>query len=425
VFDDVRVRRENVANLPPSFSTSVAVADTIAEGGALSFNAAPLASDPDGNPLAFSKTSGPDWVSVSAAGQLSGTAPAGSAGFVQIGVQALDTVGLGTAALTVRLRVQPATAPTPALLGWWPLNDGSGSIASEASGGAPDGFIQNHETGGLGENGAAWAVDPTHGPVLSFNGEDNAAAVPGSFVVIGDPPGAFTLPAFTLEDNFAWSLWVRPEQAANNDIIIGNRYDSNGVDFVPRDFVKFTSSAFEWHFNGGGQNIDYPDLPASAWMHLVVLKEGTTLYYYRDGVLVDGRTISGAPTALMPLYLAGQGVENWRGYLADVRLYTTSLSEQTVETLFAEGPGGPVPGAEDFRISTITRETNGSLTISWPSEAGQQFIVQWSTSLATGGWAPASATLTATGTTTSFTLPAGGTPDPAAAPTGFLRVQRL
>lgn len=425
VFDDVRVRRENVANLPPAFNPATAAAPSISEGGVLAFNAAALASDPDGNPLTFSKISGPDWATVSAAGQVGGTAPAGSAGSVTIGVRVQDTVGQGTADLTVRLRVQPPSLPAPALLGWWPLNDGAGAVAAEATGTAPAGSIQNHETGGLGENGSAWVVDPTYGPVLSFNGEDSGAATPGSYVIVGDSPGAFSLPAFTLEGDFAWSAWIRPEQAANNDIILGNRYDSNGVDFVPRDFVKFTSSAFEWHFNGGGENIDYTDLPASVWMHLVVIKEGANLYYYRDGSFVDARTLTGAPVALMPLYFAGQGVENWRGYLADIRLFTTSLSEASVKSLFDDGPGGPPPAAADFRITEFTRATDGALTVTWPSEAGQQFIVQWSTTLVNGTWAPASATLTATGATTSFTLPAGGSPNPAASPVGFLRVRRL
>lgn len=425
VFDDVKVRRENVANLPPAFNSGVATAPAVTEGGALAFNAAPLASDAENNPLTFSKTSGPDWASVSAAGMVSGIAPAGSAGFVQIGVRVLDTVGLGRADLTVRLRVVPATLPPAELLGWWPLNEGADSIARDASGKAADGVIQNHETGGLGENGAAWATDPKYGHVLSFNGEDNAAAIPGSFVVIGDPPGAYSLPTFALDDRFAWSLWVRPEQGANNDIILGNRFDSNGADFAPRDFVKFTSSAFEWHFNGGGENLDYPDLPASVWMHLVVIKEGTNLFYYRDGVIVDGRTITGAPTAAMPLYFAGQGVENWRGYMSDARVYASSLSDQAVAALFAAGPGGPPPATDAFRITSITRAADGSLTIAWPSETGQQFNVQWSATLGSGTWTGLGGTLTATGSTTSYTLPAGGTPDPATSPAGHLRVRRL
>lgn len=425
VFDDVRVRRENVANLPPSFATATTTAPGLAEGGSLSFNAAPLASDPENNPLTFRKASGPDWVTVSSAGLLSGTAPAGATGFIEAGVQVLDTVGQGTATLAVRFRVQPATLPPPALLGWWPLNDGTGPLAREATGTAPAGAVQNHETGGLGDGGSAWAIDPVHGPVLSFNGEDNAAEVPGAYVMVGESPGDFQLPPFAAEDNFAWSVWVRPEQGANNDIILGNRYDSNGTDFVPRDFVKFTSSAFEWHFNGGGENLDYPDLPAGVWMHLVVIKEGTTLFHYRNGSLIDGRPLTGAPTALLPLYFAGQGVENWRGYLADVRLFTSSLSEAAVLSLFTNGPGGPPPPADDFRITSLTRDADGALNLTWTSQAGQQFIVEWTTTLGAASWVPASPTLTATGPTTRFTLPAGGTPDPGTAPAGFLRVRRL
>ena len=155
------------------------------------------------------------------------------------------------------------------------------------------------------------------------------------------------------------------------------------------------------------------------------MKEGDSLYYFRDGVLMDGRLITGAPTAALPLFFGGQGVENWRGYLSDVRLYTGALSDLAVDALFDAGPSGPPPTADTFRITTVSRAADGSLTISWPSQTGQQFNVQWSTSLASGSWTAVGATITATGTTTSYTLTAGGTPNPATIPTGFLRVQRL
>ncbi len=424
VFDDLRVRSEDTDNLPPAFNPAIATAPTIDEGGSLNFNAAPLASDTENNPLTFSKISGPDWVDVSAAGLVTGTAPAGSAGFVQVSVQALDTVGLGTAQLSLRLRVQPALG-TPPTLGWWPLNEGAGDIAHDISGNAADGYIQNFDTGGLADGGSVWFDDPTHGTVLSFNGNDPAVEPAGSYVIIGDPPGSFTLPPFSLEESFAWSLWVRPDQLANNDIILGNRYNADGADFIPREFVKFTGSAFEWHFNNVGENIDYPDLAPGAWMHLTVIKEGSTLFYYKDGVLVDGRTITSAPVYDQPFYIAGQGIENWRGYIVDVRLFTGSLSDQAVAALFAAGPGGGATAPPPPQITSVTRAQNGALTITWTSETGQQFDVQWSTTLGTGTWATVSATLTATGETTSFTLPAGGNPDPATLPAGYLRVRRF
>ena len=104
---------------------------------------------------------------------------------------------------------------------------------------------------------------------------------------------------------------------------------------------------------------------------------------------------------------------------------TGSLSEQAVDALFTDGPGGPPPATDSFRITDVTRAADGSVTITWPSTAGEQFTVHWSTTLATGAWTGVGGTLTATGPTTSFTLPAGGTPDPATAPAGYLRVRRL
>ena len=43
-----------------------------------------------------------------------------------------------------------AKAADPNLVGWWPLNEGSGDIAADLSGSGNDGTIQNADTGGLG-----------------------------------------------------------------------------------------------------------------------------------------------------------------------------------------------------------------------------------------------------------------------------------
>ena len=62
-----------------------------------------------------------------------------------------------------------AGAADPDLLGWWPLNEGSGDTAFDLSSSAKDGTIGNATTGGLGPGGSVWFLDPDHGMVASMN----------------------------------------------------------------------------------------------------------------------------------------------------------------------------------------------------------------------------------------------------------------
>ena len=90
---------------------------------------------------------------------------------------------------------------------------------------------------------------------------------------------------------------------------------------------------FEWDTNNV-QGLDYDDIPQGIWMHHVVVKSGTELTYYRDGFQSGSRTIVAAPQDPQPVYFGGQGVENWAGYMSDVRLYNTALSEAEIQTVY-------------------------------------------------------------------------------------------
>lgn len=73
-------------NGAPGFTSSAVTAAT--EGVAYSYQA--TASDPDNNPVTFSKVSGPVWISVSGAGTVTGTPPAGAAGSFLITIRVTD-----------------------------------------------------------------------------------------------------------------------------------------------------------------------------------------------------------------------------------------------------------------------------------------------------------------------------------------------
>ena len=240
--------------------------------------------------------------------------------------------------------------------------------------------------------------------MLGFNGDD----LTGAYAVVGLRAATGTLPVFALEDDFTWSFRAKSDQAPNNDIILGNRWtETAGVEFVPREFIKFTTAMFEWDTNNV-QGVNYDDFPVGVWIHHVVVKAGSDLLYYRDGVFEGIATIVSAPINPQPLFFAGQGMENWRGYLSDVRLFEGALTGAEVLNVFNDKPA--VPPA-DFRITNVALDATRNLIITWNSRAGSTYAVDSSLNLVT--WTPVAPNVPSGGTSTSFTLPAGGVPDPA------------
>jgi hypothetical protein len=240
------------------------------------------------------------------------------------------------------------------LIGWWLLNEGSGTIAFDSSGHENHGTIYNSDAG-LGPDGSVWDIDPDRGTVISFNGDDTG----GAYVSAGH------IPAMTLDNDFTWAFWCKQhsEQTDLYDVIIGNRF---GGTEEPLQFIKFTPQEFEYYHRGGspeGENdvgtMDIEDLPADVWIHQAVVKDGATLTYYRDSLIANTTTVTNTIDE-NPFYMGGDAHvsddfhERWRGWLSDVRIYNRALTQAEVLEIvlgkpptFSYGPN-PANGATEL-----------------------------------------------------------------------------
>ncbi len=285
---------------------------------------------------------------------------------------------LASFGLVLGLALAGATkAADPNLVGWWPLNEGAGETVVDLSGSDSDGTI-NHPNGGLGPDGSVWVEDPERGMVVSFNGEAS-----GAYVRAG------TIPQMTLTNDFTWAFWARQDagQTGINDIIVGNRMNENAVDFVPRQFIKFTPTKFEWHMNGNGDdNMEYEDIPADVWLHHAVVKVGDRLTYYRNGAEGGSQTITQPLDFPQPLFFGGDNEasegENWRGFLSDVRIYNKAATKleilaviAEVEQIDMEVSFAVVPPAIDGEVDTI-----------WSVASTQSFAALADPADASGTW---------------------------------------
>jgi hypothetical protein len=251
-----------------------------------------------------------------------------------------------------------AVVPNDAdLLGHWKLDEGSGYTVYNSVSGGTDGTIDNKyppedvlDSGGLNGiglgmiRGTVWDSDWLRGVFPSFNGNNTN----GAYIDAGN------IPALSLEDDFTWAFWAKqdcdgspPEDPlrylgtpSSGHVILGNR--TNGSNWDPHDFIKFTPVNFEYaKWEGGfvGEGIDYEDIPNARWLHHAVVKDGDTLTYYRGGCIGDvdagnnPRTITKALDA-NPFFIGGDAVgERWRGWISDVRIYECALSADEIAYL--------------------------------------------------------------------------------------------
>jgi hypothetical protein len=194
------------------------------------------------------------------------------------------------------------------LFAYWPIQEDAGGAVANAVKGGTAGTL----------SGAAWARDPVRGVVLNFNGQN-------SYVAAG------TIPRMGVTSNFTWSFWYRQRSVPNgNAVILGNR--SGGGPGL--QFIKFTPTHFEYYHDGDIGFIAH-NVPSDGWHHLAVVKQGSDLSYYDNGVVV-GTSRAGGDVDANPFYLGGDpGApgEYVDGLIDDVSLWTQALTSEQMRSL--------------------------------------------------------------------------------------------
>ena len=221
-------------------------------------------------------------------------------------------------------------APTAGLVGWWKLDEASGTIAADSSG--------NDNTGTL-SGGPTWVAGEIDG-ALSFGGD-----AADQFV---DVPDASSL---QLPGSWAVATWVKlsalPAAAA---------YDSLVAKSTAGGFANYNLLVDNGHvnagigwmiaYNGNGvgpcgiANAESPTPPSlGTWTHVASVYDATaqTLTLYENGAAVatsdetncaPAHTGGGEDLTLGTEY--GGGVTMLDGSLDDVRIYNRALSADEV-----------------------------------------------------------------------------------------------
>lgn len=215
----------------------------------------------------------------------------------------------------------PAPAPTPSeLVGYWTLDETSGTTAADTSGKGLEGTLMN----GLSFNNDS--VSGQVGRALDFDGTNDYIDLPDGF---SDFVKGCTI-----------SLWVYPTAVKNwaRFVDIGNGSASNNIWFGRRS--SSNDLAFEC-WSGGSSNglvTAANAISLNSWQMLTVTVDRLgNVKLFKNGQLIQTGTSKPSSVSRTNNYI---GRSNWsadeyyQGYMDDIRIYNYNLSDADVQSLY-------------------------------------------------------------------------------------------
>ena len=239
--------------------------------------------------------------------------------------------------LVLGLVAAPAVAD---LVAYYPLDEGSGTIATDASGNGHDGAVKG---------GPAWIAGKS-GKALEFTGASGGHVDLGTW----DPSDGTGQLSFTL-----WVKWNGLSGEWQGIISKRNAWDPPPVGEMMW-FMELNADTGNLWFGrreGGGVGSSQT-LPEGEWQHLAISCDGTTATLYRDGEQVNsgGFTLGSMTDAGLQFgsgYINGVGPFN--GAIDDVRVYNHALTADEVQdAMFGQvlQAYGPTPSDGAMHEST-------------------------------------------------------------------------
>ena len=209
----------------------------------------------------------------------------------------------------VRLTKAAVPIADPSLVGWWKLDESSGTIAADSSGQGKDGTVEGNPT---------WL--PAGGMVdgaLEFDGADDQVTVYDA----GD---------FGITNTMSVSVWMEIVDAPRAFEYVWG-YDSYPT--VRLMGAGAGSTTFRFIYRADAPDIQ-ANLGTAGWHHVVCVADGTTCFVYVDGTLANQGAQMGGDIETHTNWRIGNAYGNetrrFTGKLDDVRVYNRALPGEEI-----------------------------------------------------------------------------------------------
>lgn len=222
--------------------------------------------------------------------------------------------------ITLCLFISTAISADPDLIGWYKLNENSGLVAIDSSGGDINGTII----------GATWIDDPEVGWCLNFDGSDYVD-IPATLIS-------------AISDEVTIAFW----QKGNGIVIASN----DGFTFFQAwngsnnfQLLAGSNQSLWWDAgtNSWDDNLNGYSLPASQindqWSHWAFVKDTSVskMEVWRNGVMIHNSfvTSGGVSIGTSTNFQIGAGnvYPGYKGRMGDFRIYNRALSQSEIEAV--------------------------------------------------------------------------------------------
>jgi len=222
------------------------------------------------------------------------------------------------------------------LVGYWKMDEGSGTTLNDASG------YGNHGGNGtaVGTTALTWGSGQV-GQALLLNGTSQYATVPNSASL--NPSTAITLAA-----------WVKPGKVGTQYVIKKGIMGTSTTGTNGYELSLSSGGLVFFRINQATSGDTYrvnsitsysPNVTNGAWMHIAATYDGTALRIYINGILDNtmtpaaSTTISGN-TLAVGIGAQSDGVSKVQGSIDEARIYKTTLNASEIAGLAALPPVG-------------------------------------------------------------------------------------
>jgi type II secretory pathway pseudopilin PulG len=246
---------------------------------------------------------------------------------VKIQATLSNTSGLGqdeTLTTQIYLRANTNTDDID-LVGWWKLDETSGSTACDSSGNGNNGTLYNMSS-------SDWVTGKVGG-ALDFDGWNDYVRVPDN-------------PTFDIADEITVMAWIKPEDTDYWSTIVSKlahtpwcRLDLYW--FLNNDKIGASLAGpcpywYYWMPNVG--------ISTNVWTHVALTYDGSAMKMYKNGVCAATLVASGAlmlanSSSNEPLYIGKntEWGENYEGEMDDIRIYSRALNADEIAAIWSEG----------------------------------------------------------------------------------------